>query len=256
MHHFRSSTSAEERYRAETNRAWRSLFLCAPGVAAALACALSPPPPPMGNPAGTKRTAITLWEQEQESESAHVAAPPPPELHPQPPPETARPTVAVEIPTPEAAGIAPPPLPAVFPTAEFLTAEEREGGGVLFPSPANLGESRPPQAGRQAALADSSRRQPPQSPGEFTPPSYREAPAPPYPPALRAERTEGTVRVRIAVDANGKPTQVDIIQSSGHREFDMTAREWILHRWHFNPAHRGKLPIAGVVSTSIRFVIQ
>lgn len=253
MYHFRSNIGAEERYLAETNRAWRSLLLCVASGATALACVLCLPPPPMGNPAGTNLTAITLWEQE--SESAPGAVPPPLKLHPQPPTDVALPTVAAELPTLEAADIPPPPL-----QEEVMQTEERGEESVLFPSPATLGESHHPRTGHKAALAASSRplqsHPHPQPLGGFTPPSYREAPEPPYPPALRAERAEGTVKVRITVDAYGKPTQVDITQSSGQREFDTTAREWILNHWHFNPAHQGKTPTAGVVSTSIRFVIQ
>lgn len=247
MYHFRSSISAEKRHLADTNRAWRSLFLCGAGGAAALICVLSSPPaPPMGNPAGTTRAAITLWEQESEPTPA---AAPPLKLQALQPRKVALPTVPAAISTLVTADI----LPLLLPTT-ILLPEERGAESVLLPAPPTLGECHRPRARHKASLADQHAQ--PQSLGEYTPPSYREAPEPPYPPTLRAERTEGTVRVRIAVDAQGKPTKVVITQSSGHREFDMTAYEWILQRWHFNPAHRGGLPIAGVVSTSIRFVIR
>ncbi len=250
MYHFRSSLSAEERYLADTNRAWRSLFLCGAGGAAALACVLSSPSaPPMGNPAGTTRAAITLWEQVNEPTPA--AAAPTLKLQALPPREIALPTVPAAIPTLETADI----LPLLLPTT-ILLPEERGAESVLLPAPPTLGECHRPRARHKASFAGPPRHTLPRPLGEYTPPSYREAPEPPYPPALRAERTEGTVRVRIAVDAQGKPTKVVITQSSGHWEFDVATREWILHRWHFNPAHRGGLPIAGAVSTSIRFVMQ
>jgi len=249
MYHFRSSISAEERFLAETKRAWRSLFLCGAGGVAALVCVLFHPAPPVGNPMSASRAGITLWEQE--SEPAPAAAVPPRKLHALPPREVTLPTVPATVPTLETADISPTPLPMAP-----LPPEGRKAESVLLPAPPTLGECQRPRARHQAAHAAPPRHALPRALGECTPPSYREAPEPPYPPTLRAERTEGTVRVRIAVDAQGKPTKVDITQSSGHREFDMTAREWILHRWHFNPAHRGGVPIAGVVSTSVRFVIR
>lgn len=84
--------------------------------------------------------------------------------------------------------------------------------------------------------------------------SYKYAPQPPYPTRMRASKTQGTVIVRIQVNAAGRPQSVSIKKSSGHAEFDDIARSWILNKWSFNPAQEGGKAVASVVTTSIKFV--
>ncbi len=103
------------------------------------------------------------------------------------------------------------------------------------PSQSNLGQSASKAAGRISV-------------------SYKKAPQPPYPARMRAAKTNGTVIVRIQVDATGKPQSVSIKQGSGHAEFDDIARSWILHNWLFNPAQENGRAVASVVTTSIHFV--
>ncbi len=103
------------------------------------------------------------------------------------------------------------------------------------PSQSNLGQSASKAVGRISV-------------------SYKKAPQPPYPARLRASKTNGTVIVRIQVDATGKPQSVSIKQGSGHAEFDDIARSWILHNWLFNPAQENGQSVASVVTTSIHFV--
>ena len=86
--------------------------------------------------------------------------------------------------------------------------------------------------------------------------SYLSAPKPPYPVTLRMSRSEGIVHVRIAVDAAGKPSQVEVVRSSGFYEMDGAARNWILAHWLFHPEKRGGRAVASVVSTSIHFEID
>ncbi len=85
---------------------------------------------------------------------------------------------------------------------------------------------------------------------------YLSAPKPPYPVSLRMSRSEGTVGVRIAVDATGKPSQVDVVRSSGFSEMDGTAKNWILAHWLFRPEKRKGRAVASVVTTSIHFEID
>ena len=127
-------------------------------------------------------------------------------------------------------------------------------------SPAPMRKSRPVVA-RQAAPASISAAAEqvaaaPAAEGEFTPPAYRSAPRPPYPAAMRQSRVEGSVRLRIYLDAEGAPQRVDIIAGSGHTEFDTTAREWVLSHWRFTPARQGGRPVPGSVVTSVQFVFS
>lgn len=86
-----------------------------------------------------------------------------------------------------------------------------------------------------------------------TPPRYRHAPPPPYPPSMRAGHYRGEVIVLIEVDADGRPRCVSILKSGGREELDQTARDWIMSRWSFHPAERDGRPVASRVRTGIRF---
>ncbi len=132
-------------------------------------------------------------------------------------------------------------VPEEMPEAEKKTAQKASKKTpppaqlASKPSQSNLGQSASKAAGRISV-------------------SYKKAPQPPYPARLRASKTNGTVIVRIQVDATGKPQSVSIKQGSGHAEFDDIARSWILHNWLFNPAQENGQSVASVVTTSIHFV--
>ena len=65
---------------------------------------------------------------------------------------------------------------------------------------------------------------------------YEIAPPPPYPlEAIRSSLT-GTVLLRVLVDVDGKPIDVRIERSSGHRVLDAAARKQVLAKWRFRPA--------------------
>jgi len=65
---------------------------------------------------------------------------------------------------------------------------------------------------------------------------YANAPAPPYPRDALREGLQGVVMLQILVDTDGRPLQVTIQKSSGHRELDEAARRFVLKRWTFRPA--------------------
>lgn len=90
----------------------------------------------------------------------------------------------------------------------------------------------------------------------LTPPAYREAPKPPYPPTLRARRICGSVGVRIAVSAEGVPTEVIVTTPDAHTELARIVRRWILEHWRFQPARRGDAPVASTVQTRVDFVLD
>lgn len=65
---------------------------------------------------------------------------------------------------------------------------------------------------------------------------YEVAPPPTYPAqALRGMLT-GTVTLRVLVDVDGKPIDVQVATSSGHRMLDAAARKQVLAKWRFRPA--------------------
>lgn len=75
---------------------------------------------------------------------------------------------------------------------------------------------------------------------------YAAAPPPPYPlQALRAGLT-GTVTLRVLVDVDGRPLEVSIERSSGHRVLDAAARKQVLARWRFRPAMQDGLAVQAI----------
>lgn len=66
--------------------------------------------------------------------------------------------------------------------------------------------------------------------------AYVAAPAPKYPAQAVRGRMSGTVTLRVLVDESGKPLEVVIEGSSGHKVLDDAARNQVLSAWRFQPA--------------------
>ncbi|UPG91020.1 TonB family protein [Luteibacter aegosomaticola] len=66
--------------------------------------------------------------------------------------------------------------------------------------------------------------------------AYVAAPAPKYPTQAIRGRMQGTVTLRVLVDEAGKPLDVVIESSSGHKVLDDAARSQVLASWRFQPA--------------------
>ena len=82
-----------------------------------------------------------------------------------------------------------------------------------------------------------------------------DAPAPRYPRRAQRHGQEGTVVLRVHVDARGVPGQIDIVDGSGARDLDRAALEAV-RRWRFAPALRDGQPVAGTVQVPIDFTLQ
>lgn len=65
---------------------------------------------------------------------------------------------------------------------------------------------------------------------------YLQAPAPSYPRDALRDAIEGTVLLKVLVDVDGRPLDVQIERSSGNRSLDRAARDQVLQRWRFRPA--------------------
>jgi protein TonB len=79
-------------------------------------------------------------------------------------------------------------------------------------------------------------------------------PAPVYPALARKQGWEGTVLVRVLVQADGLPGQVMVEKSSGHQVLDSAASETI-RQWKFEPAGRGSRDQASWVAIPVRFAL-
>jgi protein TonB len=65
---------------------------------------------------------------------------------------------------------------------------------------------------------------------------YETAPAPRYPIEALRQSLSGTVTLRVLVDVDGRPIDVQVAQSSGHRILDAVARKQVLAKWRFKAA--------------------
>ena len=84
---------------------------------------------------------------------------------------------------------------------------------------------------------------------------YAVAPPPPYPRDALRDRATGTVLLEVLVDVDGRPLEVKISQSSGHRGLDNAARRHVLARWRFEPAMRDGRPVQAIGIVPVDFVL-
>lgn len=80
-------------------------------------------------------------------------------------------------------------------------------------------------------------------------------PAPVYPPAAVRDGIEGLVEVEIAVDSDGRPTDVLVVKTSGSKLLDEAALD-AAKRWHFSPAESNLGPIRSKVVVPVRFALS
>lgn len=85
--------------------------------------------------------------------------------------------------------------------------------------------------------------------------AYLNNPTPPYPALSRRLREQGRVLMRVYVDPQGAPAQVQLRQSSGHPRLD-SAAEAAVRRWRFVPARQGSDAIGAWVLVPISFSLR
>ena len=88
----------------------------------------------------------------------------------------------------------------------------------------------------------------------YTPPRYESTPQPPYPAELQRQKLSGSVRVRIRINMQGKPTRIEIINST-HPAFAKSAQQTIMRSWRFAPAQEGNKPVEASVTTTVYFKV-
>ena len=157
---------------------------------------------------------------------------PPPPAIPEPPPAVqhktkptpARMPTSVPVTPPTPMSIPAPPSPPVEATS--IDAVEAPPGPTMPDAGA---------AGTTQALA------------------YATPVTPAYPPASKRAFEQGTVVLRVLVDASGTPQRVEVAKSSGHARLDTAARESVL-RATFRPVMRdgAAVPAWGLVPIAFR----
>lgn len=76
-----------------------------------------------------------------------------------------------------------------------------------------------------------------------------------YPPIARKQGWEGTVLLLVSVAPSGRPDEITVERSSGHKVLDKAAIGTV-KRWTFHPAKDGNIPIHSVVKIPIRFALK
>ena len=179
---------------------------------------------------------------------AEFIAPPAPEPQPPAPPPPAPPTPQPPKPTPKPAPVPKPvqkqPLPKAIADP---TPSPNAPTGTLDSEP-----SKPVPAAPAAPPA------PPAPPAIQLPSSnaaYLNNPRPSYPAISRRMNEQGKVVLRVFIDEQGQPQQLEINKSSGFERLDKAALEAV-KRWKFVPGKRNGVPEGMWNIVPINFVLE
>lgn len=78
---------------------------------------------------------------------------------------------------------------------------------------------------------------------------------PRYPESARRQGIEGTTLLKVYISDKGYVENVLVERSAGHQELDVAAMEAV-KKWRFEPARRGKQPVAIWVMLPVRFELR
>lgn len=180
-----------------------------------------------------------------------VAPPAPPT--PQPPKPTPKPELPKPKPKPAQKA---PPLPKAIADP---TPAPNAPTGTLDSDPAPTVDATPPAP--PAPTAPPAPPTPPAQPsgGAVQMPSsnaaYLNNPRPSYPSISRRMGEQGKVLLRVMVDENGLPQQIEIKQSSGFDRLDKAALASV-KQWRFVPGKRNGVPEAMWNIVPVNFVLE
>lgn len=125
-----------------------------------------------------------------------------------------------------------------LPVARWVEAEASPGSNAAEAEPMTATTVASAETGATAAVA------------------YRHAPPPEYPGLAKRRGQQGTVVLRVLVDPQGRPTEVQVEHSSGYRELDRAAQQQVVQRWSFVPALRDGQPISAWVRVPLQFSLR
>lgn len=191
--------------------------------------------------------------------------------------------IEISVLAPPVTGLQPParqplshPTPAASkaPAAPAVSRQPRSKAAPQTPAPAPT-FSKPEataseavaassQASAQAGEAVSSPVQRAAQPSNSAPPrielpdsdaAYLDNPRPAYPPMSRRLGEKGRVLMRVWVEADGRPGQVLIKNSSGFERLDRAAQQTVQH-WRFVPGKRAGQTEAMWAEVPLQFVLE
>lgn len=79
-----------------------------------------------------------------------------------------------------------------------------------------------------------------------------ETPPPAYPPELACANVGGRVLLRLTIETDGRPVQVETLESSGQPALDAAAREAV-QTWRFEPPMRAGVAARSHVNVPVTF---
>uniref|UniRef100_A0A7C4VSP4 Energy transducer TonB n=1 Tax=Desulfatirhabdium butyrativorans TaxID=340467 RepID=A0A7C4VSP4_9BACT len=175
------------------------------------------------------------------------------------PPPKPVPIVRKPVPRPIQPLEKPRPEPQVVPEtprAEAVVANDMEPANrSADPVPSGFSESREPVAESSLSYASVGTSGAVESRiGAVGGPQFIQRALPQYPRLARRLGVEGTVLLRLSIDASGKLTQAEVVQSAGHG-FDEEALRAV-RQSVFSPAVREGRPVACVALLHIRFQLD
>lgn len=85
---------------------------------------------------------------------------------------------------------------------------------------------------------------------------YASAPAPIYPRESLLDNETGVVMLEVLVDVDGRPIDVKVSRSSGHRRLDLAAKRQVLAKWRFKPAMRNGQPVQAIGLVPVEFALD
>jgi protein TonB len=93
--------------------------------------------------------------------------------------------------------------------------------------------------------------------GSRAPPSgvRRELPLD-YPPVSRRLGEQGTLRLRLAITAEGAVAEAQIESSSGHPRLDDAALQWVKAHWRYEPALEGAKRVPATAKAVVTFKLN
>lgn len=155
------------------------------------------------------------------------------------------------LPLPPRPAVKPQPKPQVLAVAQ-PKAEPAEQTPVQGEPPKPVAE---PAPAAPAAAAEAPRPAPP--PPLVEPrfdANYLDNPKPSYPNLSRRLGEQGTVQLRVFVNADGSVGKLELKRSSGHPRLDQSAMSTV-QAWRFVPARQGSQAVAAWVVVPIHFTL-
>jgi periplasmic protein TonB len=79
---------------------------------------------------------------------------------------------------------------------------------------------------------------------------------PDYPPVSRRLGEQGTLRLKLSINAQGAVSEAMVVNSSGHPRLDEAAIDWVKAHWRYQPAMRGPTAVPATADAVVTFKLQ